>query len=237
MAKKRRATPSKKARQAEVEAKKAKQQKTLLIVGGVILFLVVALFARNSFNNQEAMGEERPLAALQPEERVDYYSSPPEMIIDPTKEYEAIITTENGDIRLKLFPEEAPMTVNNFVFLANQGYYDNTTFHRVIEGFMAQAGDPLGLGFGGPGYAFADEVDNDLAFDRRGLLAMANSGPATNGSQFFITFDEARHLTGLHTIFGEVIEGDDVLNQVSIRDPQTAATPGDLIEQITIVEQ
>ena len=241
MAKKRRATPSKKARQAEVEAKKAKQQRTLLIVGGVVLFLVVALFAWNSFNNQEpeanVMAEERPLAALQPEERADYYSAPPEMIIDPTKEYEAIITTENGDIRLRLFPEEAPITVNNFVFLANQGYYDNTTFHRVIEGFMAQAGDPLGLGFGGPGYAFADEVDNDLAFDRRGLLAMANSGPATNGSQFFITFAPATHLTGLHTIFGEVIEGDDVLSQVSIRDPQTAATSGDLIEQITIIEQ
>lgn len=241
MAKKRRAAPSKKARQAEVEAKKAKQQRLLFIIGGVIVFLVVAFFAWNAFSNQQSepsmMETERPLAALQPAERADYYTSPPEMIIDTNKEYEAIITTENGAIRIKLFDDEAPMSVNNFVFLANQGYYDNTTFHRVIEDFMAQAGDPLGAGFGGPGYTFADEVDNDLTFDRRGLLAMANSGPATNGSQFFITFAPTPHLTGLHTIFGEVIEGDDVLAQVSMRDPQTAAEPGDLIERITIVEQ
>ena len=161
------------------------------------------------------------------------------MTIDTDKEYEAVFTTEKGEIRFRLFDDEAPITVNNFVFLATQGFYDGTTFHRVLENFMAQAGDPMGTGGGGPGYQFEDEFDDSLSFDRRGLLAMANSGPNTNGSQFFITFDatSASHLTGLHTIFGELIEGDDILSAISLRDPNSATTPGDTIERIDIVEK
>ncbi|MCP4426116.1 MAG: peptidylprolyl isomerase, partial [Chloroflexi bacterium] len=126
------------------------------------------------------------------------------MVIDTAKSYEAVITVAGkGDMRLTLFDDEAPLTVNSFVFLANQGYFDGLTFHRVIADFMVQGGDPTGIGSGGPGYQFEDETDAGLSFDRRGLLAMANSGPATNGSQFFITFVPTPHLNGLHTIFGE----------------------------------
>lgn len=179
----------------------------------------------------------RPLAAIPPAERNAYYDSYPPFVIDPAKNYEAIIHTDKGPIRLRLFTAEAPLTVNNFVYLASQGFYDGTVFHRVLENFMAQAGDPTGTGTGGPGYNFADETANDLAFDRRGLLAMANAGPNTNGSQFFITFVPTPHLNGAHTIFGELVEGDDVLSNLTLRDPN--ANPGfagDVIERIEIVE-
>ena len=165
------------------------------------------------------------------------WSSPPTMQIDPTKSYEALFKTEIGDFRVRLFPEQAPVTVNNFVFLARQGYYDNTTFHRVLPGFMAQGGDPTGTGAGGPGYTFEDEFDPDLQFDRPGLLAMANRGPDTNGGQFFITYAPTPHLTGLHTIFGEVMEGAEVLGSLRSRDPQ--ANPdyqGDGLISIEIIE-
>lgn len=165
------------------------------------------------------------------------YDSPPEMTIDPTKFYYATLKTEHGDIKVQLYADRAPMTVNNFVFLAREGFYDNTTFHRVLADFMAQAGDPTGTGMGGPGYEFADEFWPGATFDRRGLLAMANAGPGTNGSQFFITFAPTDWLDGNHTIFGEVIEGDDVLSQLTLRDPSAGATePGDLIQTITIEE-
>ncbi|MCO5207010.1 MAG: peptidylprolyl isomerase [Anaerolineae bacterium] len=156
------------------------------------------------------------------------------MVIDTDADYQAVIQTEKGDIRLKLFADQAPMTVNNFVFLANQGFYDGTTFHRVLENFMAQAGDPSGSGRGGPGYQFDDETDNGLTFDRAGLLAMANSGPGTNGSQFFITYEPTPWLDGNHTIFGELIEGQDVLDSIRLRDPATDPEPGDVIEAIII---
>jgi cyclophilin family peptidyl-prolyl cis-trans isomerase len=141
-------------------------------------------------------------------------------------------------MRFRLFDDETPITVNNFVFLANQGFYDNTTFHRVLEDFMAQAGDPTGTGSGGPGYQFEDEFIDSLSFDQRGLLAMANAGPGTNGSQFFVTFNAegSSHLTGAHTIFGELIEGDDVLSAITLRNPGSD-TPADVIERIDIVEQ
>ncbi len=182
---------------------------------------------------------ERPLAAIPVAERNNYYNAPPPMIIDNSKTYEAVFQTDKGEIRFRLFDDEAPLTVNNFVFLASQGFYDGTTFHRVLEGFMAQGGDPSGTGTGGPGYQFADEFDTGFSFDRRGLLAMANSGPGTNGSQFFITFsaEATAHLTGLHTIFGELIEGDDVIAALSLRDPGSATTPGDIITRIDIVEK
>ncbi len=162
------------------------------------------------------------------------WSSPPAMEIDPSKSYEAVFVTEAGEFRVRLYPEQAPLTVNNFVFLARQGYYDNTTFHRVIPGFMAQGGDPTGTGAGGPGYLFEDEFHPDLQFDRPGLLAMANRGPNTNGSQFFITYVPTPHLNGLHAIFGEVLEGADVVESLRPRDPQV--NPGHLGDDLITVE-
>jgi cyclophilin family peptidyl-prolyl cis-trans isomerase len=126
--------------------------------------------------------------------------------------------------------------VNNFVQLAREGFYDNTTFHRVLDGFMAQAGDPTGTGRGGPGYRFEDEVDGGAALDRKGLLAMANSGPDSNGSQFFITFAETDFLTGLHTLFGEVTQGIEIVDAIELRDPASPTGPGQLVESITIIE-
>jgi cyclophilin family peptidyl-prolyl cis-trans isomerase len=165
------------------------------------------------------------------------YDSPPEMMIDPKKSYTAILKTEKGDITVTLFADKAPKTVNNFVFLARDGYYDNTTFHRVIEGFMAQAGDPTAKGTGGPGYRFEDEFHPDLKHDSAGILSMANAGPGTNGSQFFITYGPTEWLDGKHSVFGKVVEGMDVLKSIRERDPQTDPNPGDLIETIVIEEE
>jgi cyclophilin family peptidyl-prolyl cis-trans isomerase len=185
----------------------------------------------------ETPADAAPVDASAVAARDGMYDSPPEMTIDPTKYYYATLKTEHGDIKVQLYADRAPMTVNNFVFLAREGFYDNTSFHRVLADFMAQAGDPTGTGMGGPGYEFADEFWPGATFDRRGLLAMANAGPGTNGSQFFITFAPTPWLDGNHTIFGEVIEGDDVLSQLTLRDPSAGATePGDLIQTITIEE-
>jgi peptidyl-prolyl cis-trans isomerase B (cyclophilin B) len=133
---------------------------------------------------------------------VKSYSAPPPMIIDVKKQYTATLKTERGDMVLDLFAGDAPKTVNNFVFLVREGFYDNTTFHRVIDGFVAQGGDPTGTGRGGPGYCFADERNNRK--HETGTLSMANAGPDTNGSQFFITHAPQPHLNGKHTIFGQL---------------------------------
>ena len=165
------------------------------------------------------------------------YSSPPSMTIDPSKSYTATFNMEDGsEFTIKLFAEEVPNTTNNFVFLARDGYYDGVTFHRVIPGFMAQGGDPTGTGRGGPGYQFADEFHPSLRHDKPGILSMANAGPGTNGSQFFITFVPTPHLDNHHAVFGEVIEGMDVVNAISPRDPMSARTPGDAVASITINE-
>lgn len=186
-------------------------------------------------NAGELPAGDRPLATLEPEARNGYFTEAPDLTIDPAANYYATIATEKGDIVVQLFADRAPVTVNNFVFLANQGFYDNTTFHRVLDGFMAQAGDPTGTGTGGPGYQFQDEFTPGLTFDRPGLLAMANGGPSTNGSQFFITFAPTEWLDGYHTIFGEVISGNEVLAQLTRRDPtQNPTEPGDVITSITI---
>lgn len=183
-----------------------------------------------------ALSGERPFANIEPAARNGILSSPPPFVLDTSLTYDAIISTEKGDIRLRLFDDQSPITVNNFVFLAEQGFYDGTTFHRVLADFMAQGGDPTGLGSGGPGYQFEDEVDNGLKFDRPGLLAMANAGSNTNGSQFFITFVPTPWLDGQHTIFGELISGEDVLNSLTLRDPTiNPGFPGDLIQRIEIV--
>lgn len=165
------------------------------------------------------------------------WDAPPEMAINPEVIYLATFQTEKGDIKVELFADRAPKTVNNFVFLAREGFYDDTTFHRVLSNFMAQGGDPTGTGTGGPGYRFEDEFDPNLRFDEAGYLAMANSGPNTNGSQFFITFVPTPHLTGRHTIFGKVVEGMDVALALTLRDPQANPDfPGDLLVTIEIEE-
>ncbi len=147
--------------------------------------------------------------------KIKQYSQSPAMTIDADKRYVATVNTNQGSVVIELFPKEAPKTVNNFVFLAREGYYDGVIFHRVIESFMIQGGDPTGTGGGGPGYSFEDEFVPSLVFDRSGILAMANSGPNTNGSQFFITTVPTPHLNQRHTIFGTVLEGQDVAEAIS----------------------
>ncbi len=142
------------------------------------------------------------------------WSTPPAMIIDPKQKYTAKIETTRGTIVIALFPEYAPKTVNNFVFLAEQGFYDGVTFHRVISDFMIQGGDPTGTGRGGPGYKFEDEFRGNPLKHETGSLSMANAGPNTNGSQFFITHSPQPHLDGKHTVFGKVTEGQDVVNKI-----------------------
>ncbi|MPM41182.1 hypothetical protein SDC9_87832 [bioreactor metagenome] len=166
------------------------------------------------------------------------YSSEPPFLIDVTKTYLATVKmAKGGEFVIRLYPDKAPITVNSFVFLARQGYFDGTTFHRVLKDFMAQGGDPTGTGAGGPGYQFVNE-NSDLKFDKAGVVAMANAGQDTNGSQFFITFSDQSYLNGGYTIFGQVISGMDVVNSITLRDPQTNPTfEGDAIESITIEEK
>lgn len=218
-----------------------------LLIGviAVALMLVVACSEGDDSDSAPATPaaptSDAPAASAPPIEdsaaRNGKYSAAPPMTIDTAKSYYATFKTAQGDIKTQLYADRTPLTVNNFVFLAREGFYDNTTFHRVLDGFMAQAGDPTGTGAGGPGYTFADEFGPGLVFDRPGLLAMANAGPNTNGSQFFITFDEAPHLNGRHTIFGEVIEGQEVLDKLTRRDPQTdPSVAGDALYSVVIEE-
>jgi cyclophilin family peptidyl-prolyl cis-trans isomerase/protein-disulfide isomerase len=158
--------------------------------------------------------------------------------VDMQKQYIATLHTEKGDIKMQLFPDKAPLAVNSFVFLARQGWYDGVTFHRVIPGFIAQAGDPSGTGRGNPGYFFDDE-SNDLKFEKPGVVAMANSGANTNGSQFFITFAPLPQLNGGYTIFGQVLSGLDVVEKLTSRDPSQGVDlpPGDKILNVEIEEK
>jgi cyclophilin family peptidyl-prolyl cis-trans isomerase/protein-disulfide isomerase len=162
----------------------------------------------------------------------------PPFNINVAKQYLATIKTEKGDILIELYPDKAPLAVNSFVFLARAGWFNGVTFHRVIPGFAAQAGDPSGTGRGNPGYFFNNEI-SDLKFDKPGLLGMANSGPDTNGSQFFITFAPAPHLDGAYTIFGRVLSGLDVAEQLTPRDAAQGALlpPGDRIISVTLEEK
>ena len=165
------------------------------------------------------------------------YDSPPPMSIDPANVYTATFKTAKGDIVVALFASQAPNTVNNFVVLARDGFYDDTTFHRVLPDFMAQGGDPKGTGSGGPGYRFADEFHPDLKHSKPGILSMANAGPHTNGSQFFLTHAPTPHLDGRHAVFGEVIDGMNVLLSLTVRDPQrNPSIPGDALQTIEIEE-
>jgi len=162
--------------------------------------------------------------------------TPPTGTLDLKKSYRARLKTERGDITCELFAADAPLTVENFMNLARSGYYDGTTFHRVIPGFMVQGGDPTGTGSGGPGYSFRDEVTPRRRHDGAGVLSMANAGPNTNGSQFFITFAATPHLDGRHTVFGKVADGMDVLLSIRERDPMRDPKPGDRLETVEITE-
>ena len=155
------------------------------------------------------------------------YSAPPAMTIDPNKKYKAVIETEVGKMVIELFAKDVPVTVNNFVFLARQGFYDGVSFHRVIENFVIQGGDPTGTGSGGPGYCFADEVVGNPLKHEAGVLSMANAGPNTNGSQFFITRSPQPHLNGKHTVFGKVSKGQDVV---------LAIEEGDRMDRVEVVD-
>jgi cyclophilin family peptidyl-prolyl cis-trans isomerase len=203
------------------------------IVGGiVVLFVLLYQFA---VRQPPSRAEPEPTPAT-PETMS--WEQPPAMALDTAKSYEAVLHTEKGDVRLELHDDLAPMTVNNFVFLAREGFYDGVTFHRVIPGFMAQTGDPTGTGSGGPGYRFDDEFDPSLRHDAAGVVSMANGGPNTNGSQFFVTYGPASHLDDEHTIFGRVIEGMDVVESLTPRNPleDPDAPPGDRILSVDIVE-
>ncbi len=155
------------------------------------------------------------------------WDSAPDMAIETDRTYRATIETNRGPIKLDLYPEHAPKTVNNFVFLARNGFYDGVSFHRVIEDFVVQGGDPTGSGMGGPGYSFEDETQGNPLRHETGVISMANAGPNTNGSQFFITHSPQAHLDGRHTVFGKVVEGMDTVNQIEA---------GDVMQKVTIEE-
>ena len=177
---------------------------------------------------------EEPLTVT---EKLNQWSAPPEMQIDPAKCYSATFETEVGSFVIELTADKTPITVNNFVFLAREGYYDNTTFHRVIADFMAQGGDPSGTGRGGPGYTIPDEFDPTLRHDGPGILSMANVGqPNTGGAQFFITFGPTPWLDDAHAVFGRVTEGMDVVRSIRIRNPESDSNPGTGLISVTITE-
>lgn len=167
---------------------------------------------------------------------IPQWSSPPKMMLQKGKQYAAILHTELGDIKIQLFADKTPTTVNNFVFLARQGFYNGVIFHRVIKDFMAQTGDPTGTGRGGPGYCFPDEFNPALKHDKPGVVSMANHGDYTNGSQFFITHVPTPWLDFKHTIFGQVIEGMEVVLAIPPRDPDQPEYPGVKILSVEILE-
>ena len=185
-------------------------------IGGSIVVLVTLLLTSCAVTPSEPAPTLKPMS----------YSAPPPMTIDTSKQYTATIETGKGNIVLELFASDVPVTVNNFVFLAREGFYDGTTFHRVLPSFMAQGGDPTGTGTGGPGYTFTDEFTKHTHVT--GALSMANAGPNTNGSQFFITYTPQNHLDGRHSVFGQLIDGMDVLEAIE---------QGDTIVRITIDER
>jgi cyclophilin family peptidyl-prolyl cis-trans isomerase len=164
------------------------------------------------------------------------WSTPPALQIDPKKQYKAHMETDKGTMVIELFADKTPLTVNNFIFLSREGFYDGVIFHRVIDNFMVQGGDPTGTGRGGPGYKFGDEFNASLKHDKQGILSMANAGPGTNGSQFFITHGPTPHLNGKHTVFGQIVEGLDVLMSIPARDPGNVNAPAVKIIRVTIEE-
>lgn len=224
-----------------------------ILIGIVVVSIALVGVACGSVTEDHIIKEDK--AKSNEEATMKQYDSPPPMVIDKSKRYSATIEVENlGEIVVELYPNEAPVTVNNFVFLVREGYYDNLTFHRVIADFMAQTGDPTGTGSGGPGYKFDNELSPDRRHDGPGVLSMANAGTrngqGTNGSQFFITFRATSWLDGYnpdgtpkdcnsescHTVFGKVTEGLSTVLNLPIRDPGTATEPGARISKITVDE-
>lgn len=216
-------------RKARLQAKH-RAEKTIQIIAGVVIVLVIAGIAWLLLSSRQ------PEVTGVVEKKT--FNESPSMTIDPMKKYTATVKmAKGGEFNIQLYPDKAPITVNSFVFLAREKYYNGTTFHRVLEGFMAQGGDPTGTGGGNPGYKFVNE-DSDLRFDRAGVVAMANAGRDTNGSQFFITFVPTPQLDGGYTIFGQVTSGMEVVNSITRRDPQMNPNfTGDVIESITVLEE
>ncbi len=214
--------------------------KLMLLMSIILLYSSVLIEASNNIEmvqDSDIVGTpaeicEASTPALDPETR-EYEQ--PESVLEEGVDYQAIFCTSAGAIYIELFETATPLTVNNFVFLAESGYYNNTTFHRVIADFMVQGGDPTATGRGGPNYSFQDEFVGYLHFDREGLLAMANSGPNTNGSQFFITTSIPTHLNYVHSIFGEVLDGQENVLAIDIRDPQSSSEPGTSLDTVVII--
>jgi cyclophilin family peptidyl-prolyl cis-trans isomerase len=200
-----------------------------------ILTLLVFASLTMLVNAQDAQTPTEICANAPAEEPTSRDFEQAEQVLEPGVDYRAIFCTDVGPVYIDLLEDYAPITVNNFVFLSQQGYYNNTTFHRVIEDFMAQGGDPTATGTGGPGYEFEDEFAGFLTFDTPGWLAMANAGPGTNGSQFFITTAPTPHLNFAHTIFGEVLEGQENVSAIRLRDPQADTEPGTSLNSVVIV--
>ena len=223
-------------RDARRAARARRKLYTRIIVAGIIIVVLAAGIWWLVVTTQQV----KPGVTVATPELVGtkQYSAAPPMLIDVAKQYFAtVIMAKGGEFVIQLYPDKAPITVNSFVFLARQGYFDGVTFHRVLDGFMAQGGDPTGTGGGGPGYSFVNEA-NDLTFDKAGVVAMANAGANTNGSQFFIMFGPYGLSESGYTIFGQVISGMDVVNAITRRDPdQNPTFTGDAIESITITEK
>jgi len=221
----------------QMKKSKDKKKNYRLIALVATIIIVVAILATFLLNLQPAEEEtasnEMPVLV-----GTKQYSSAPPMLIDVNKQYFATVKmATGGEFVIQLYADKAPIAVNSFVFLARQGYFEGVTFHRVLDGFMAQGGDPTGTGRGGPGYQFVNE-NSDLKFDKAGVVAMANAGRDTNGSQFFITFIPVEELNGGYTIFGQVVSGMDVVNNIKRRDPdQNPTFLGDAIASITITEE
>jgi len=218
---------------------RARQRLIIRIAGFILLGLAVVVIAiitytlvKGSKTTNQNPTSAGPVSVLVGTKQ---YSSAPSMLVDAAKQYFATFQLEKGgEFVIQLYPDKAPITVNSFVFLANQGYFNGVSFHRVLAGFMAQGGDPTGSGSGGPGYSFVNE-SNDLSFDKAGVVAMANAGRDTNGSQFFITFGPVGLSETDYTIFGQVISGMDVVNKITLRDPsQSPGFIGDVIKSVTI---
>ena len=241
---------NKKKIEARIEAeRKMRQARYIQIAGGGIIILVIVLgIWLFSPKDAAAPAVDVKIPAANPGDQTacepfadipvaTQYSEPP-MRIDTSKQYFATIKmAKGGEFVMQLYPDKAPITVNSFVFLSCKGYFDGVTFHRVLQDFMAQGGDPTGTGGGGPGYEFVNE-DSDLTFDKEGVVAMANAGRDTNGSQFFITFGPQEYLNGNYTIFGQIVQGMDVVNSITLRDPQSGPSfTGDAMESVTITVQ
>ncbi len=220
------------------------------VVSAVVVLLVLVLLGWSLGGGADTTateGSDMPVTVVsEPADNVEQpaepasdgpYTEAPPMTIDASKSYTATITTPRGDIVIKLRPDLAPQTVNSFVFLAREGYYNGLTWHRVIADFMAQGGDPTGTGAGGPGYTVPAEF-SDVSFDRPGILAMARPGNDINGngSQFFITTAPATYLDGQYTVFGEVVSGQEIVDGIPLRDPMAATEPGEQMLSITITE-